>query len=54
MIKGNAEARNCSIDIFRYICAIMVVAIHTSPFSEINDELGYVFTQIVPIFRDKL
>lgn len=42
------EERNRSIDIFRYICAIMVVAIHTQPFSEIDEKLGYVFTEIVP------
>ena len=40
--------RNRSIDIFRYICAIMVVAIHTSPFSDIDDRLGYLFTEIIP------
>lgn len=40
--------RNSSIDIFRYVCAIMVVAIHTEPFADINPTLGYVFTQIVP------
>ena len=40
--------RNRSIDIFRYIGAIMVVAIHTSPFKDIDDRLGYIFTQIVP------
>ena len=40
--------RNCSIDIFRYICAIMVVAIHSSPFTDINKDLGYIFTEIVP------
>lgn len=42
------KTRNCSIDIFRYVCAIMVVAIHIQPFSDVNEELGYIFTQIVP------
>lgn len=37
-----------SIDIFRYICASMVIAIHTHPFSDINEQLGYVFSQIIP------
>ncbi|MBR4887943.1 MAG: acyltransferase, partial [Clostridia bacterium] len=40
--------RICSIDIFRYICAILVVAIHTSPFADINNGLGYVFVEIIP------
>lgn len=42
------KKRNCSIDIFRYVCAIMVVAIHTSPFVERNATLGYVAAQIIP------
>lgn len=42
------KVRNCSIDIFRYVCAIMVIAIHTNPFTDINEELGYIFTQIIP------
>lgn len=46
MIKS--KTRNCSIDIFRYVCAIFVVAIHTKPFSDVSEILGYVFTQIVP------
>ena len=41
LTENRTRARNCSIDIFRYICAIMVVAIHTHPFSEINEELSY-------------
>lgn len=28
---AGAKARNCSIDIFRYFCAVLVVAIHTHP-----------------------
>ena len=40
--------RNCTIDIFRYVCAIMVVAIHTAPFADINENLGYIFTEVVP------
>lgn len=40
--------RNRSIDLFRYVCAVMVVAIHTHPFEEINGTLGYVFSQIIP------
>ena len=43
-----SKSRNCSIDIFRYICAIMVIAIHTHPFEDINSGLGYVCTQVIP------
>lgn len=42
------KCRNNSIDVFRYVCAIMVVAIHTCPFEDISRELGYVFSQVVP------
>lgn len=38
--------RNSAIDIFRYICAAMVVAIHTEPFYDINVHIGY-FLQII-------
>lgn len=43
-----SENRNCSIDIFRLICAIMVVAIHTAPFVDQNDFIGYVATEVLP------
>ena len=39
--------RNGSIDIFRYICAVMVVAIHTSPFYDINAHIGYVAAEVL-------
>lgn len=39
--------RNCSIDIFRYVCAILVVVIHTIPFGDISKEMGYIFSQII-------
>lgn len=42
------KERNNSIDIFRYLCAVMVIAIHTHPFSEVNEELGYLCTQVLP------
>lgn len=42
------KVKNSSIDIFRYICAIMVVAIHTNPFADINSTLAYLFTEIIP------
>lgn len=40
--------RNNSIDIFRFVCAIMVVMIHTNPFVDKNIYLGYIFSQIIP------
>ena len=40
--------RNASIDIFRYLCAIMVVAIHTGPLKEFSIKLGYIATEILP------
>ena len=40
--------RNRSIDIFRYVCAIMVVAIHTHPFEDIHEKMGFIFTQVIP------
>lgn len=40
--------RNNSIDIFRFICAIMVIAIHTHPLIDFHPMLGYVATQVIP------
>ena len=37
-----------SVDFFRYVCAIMVVAIHTHPFEDVHPVLGFIFTQIIP------
>lgn len=45
---SETKTRNCSIDIFRYIAAVMVVAVHTNPVSDINGDLGYICTQIIP------
>ncbi len=42
------EKRIYSIDIFRYICALLVVSVHTHPFSELGEEFGYFFSQILP------
>ena len=38
---GTYSGRNCSIDLFRLLCAIFVVAIHTKLFFDINPILGY-------------
>ncbi|MEG0546556.1 MAG: acyltransferase [Oscillospiraceae bacterium] len=40
--------RNCSIDIFRYICAVMVVALHTQPMEDFNETIGYIFSEVIP------
>lgn len=42
------KGRNNSIDFFRYISALLVVAIHTNPATEINPYLGYFCSQILP------
>lgn len=38
----------CSIDLFRYLCAVLVIAVHTNPGTDIHPELGYICTQIIP------
>lgn len=48
MIKTINKQRNCSIDIFRYLCSIMVVIIHTNPLTEINYVLSYILVTIFP------
>ena len=48
IVRAKEKVRNCSIDIFRYVCAIMVVGIHTQPLSEFSYEAGYIFSNIVP------
>lgn len=42
-----SDERNCSIDIFRLCAAFLVVAIHTSPFSELNDDIYFLFTDVI-------
>ena len=42
------KTRNCSIDLFRLYCAVLVVAIHTSPFMDQNNKLGFISTQVIP------
>ena len=41
------NGRNCSIDIFRLICAVLVVMIHTKLFFDINPVLGYSFKHVI-------
>lgn len=47
-MENRGIARNNSIDIFRFISALLVVAIHTNPATEINPYLGYFCSQILP------
>ena len=42
------KERNASVDIFRLICAIMVVSIHTAPLSELGYNWSYMTVQILP------
>lgn len=48
MTMTKTQTRVCSIDIFRWICSILVVAIHSTPFAEINQQLSIIFTNIIP------
>ncbi len=41
-------SRNNSIDMFRLISSILVVAIHTKPFQDLSPRIGYCVTEIVP------
>ena len=41
------KERNHTADLFKYICAIAVIAIHTSPFSTINEGLDFFVVQIL-------
>lgn len=42
-----APKRNNSIDIFRILCAFMVVAIHTHPFYDVNETLGFIASELL-------
>lgn len=42
------KERNASIDIFRLICAIMVVSIHTGPLAELGHDWWYFTVEILP------
>ena len=46
-MKDNNE-RRASIDIFRYICSILVIAIHTEPLQEIDPTWGFIAANIIP------
>ena len=42
------KQRNNSIDIFRYVCALMVVAIHAHPFCELGVNADFFFSTLLP------
>lgn len=44
----NALKRNNTIDLMRFVCAILVVAIHTHPFYDISEWAGVFGTLILP------
>ena len=44
---SGVKIRNCSIDIFRYFCAILVVIIHTHPLAEYGANIDYIVSQII-------
>ena len=48
MSRSKNKTHNNSIDIFRLLCAVMVVAIHTAPFSDISGPLGDLCTNLLP------
>ena len=43
----NDNTRTNSIDLFKFVAALLVVAIHTEPFRDINDTVNFVFSQIL-------
>ncbi len=45
---AGAKARNCSIDIFRYFCAILIVIIHTNPMADYGANISFGVSQILP------
>ena len=42
-----SKRTNCAVDIFRCVCAVLVVAIHTHPFTDIHPQLGFIFTHMI-------
>lgn len=47
-MEQQEQKRVNSIDIFRLLCALLVVIIHTSPFTDMNETLGFIVVQILP------
>ncbi len=47
-VQGGRHSKYNSIDILRLLCAIMVVAIHTTPFTEFEGQAGYYAAYVFP------
>ncbi len=46
-IINKTKHRNNAVDLFRLIAAFMVVAIHTNPFEDISNSLGFLVCQVL-------
>lgn len=42
------KVRNNSIDIFRYIAAVLVIAHHTDVLADVHPMLSYLLSQVLP------
>ncbi|MBQ8575359.1 MAG: acyltransferase [Clostridia bacterium] len=47
MSEVKTKARNSSIDIFRYVCAVFIVIIHTHPLTDFGANADYASSQIL-------
>lgn len=48
MSRPEQKLHNNSIDLFRLLCAVMVISIHTAPLSDVSEGLGDLSTNILP------
>lgn len=46
--RASANVRNSSIDIFRYLAAVLVIAHHTDVLLEIHPLVSYLISQVLP------
>ena len=49
MSESLSKQRNASIDMFRYLCAVLVVAIHTTPLEEISSTVSYICSSVITV-----
>lgn len=47
LVELKSRSRNCSIDIFRYFCAILIVIIHTNPLADYGANISYITSQVI-------
>lgn len=40
--------RNGTVDLFRVLCAILVIIIHTKPFLDTNEEMAFLWIDVLP------